>query len=485
MAAPVATAAPGEDPKRKQPSVSPDREFVSGGTLATGVGPLRREALALAIDDIERDFGTTTYEKMMRDPAVYGSVETLKTLALSEDLRIEGAVTDSKSPDFKESERLRQFVGACLEGIATPLQQVLHEMLDALWRGSYVAEKVLRAEPWEGQVHLMLDKIKPKHPARTAYICDRFMNVLGIGVRDIHLDGATDGLPVVDGIPSVPREQFFVLRFWSVGGDPRGLSILRPAYNAWYLRQQTWPAFLRYLVQFATPSLIGTTPEGEMAKPDLDDDEIQLDGDGNVVELTPEEAMRDALLAFQGGTAVALKGGSAVQLIESKGEGQAFREAMELFKREIVLAILRVTRATMESQHGSKADAEVAQDVLGIFVGWIRRILEDAFDRDVIRWLIEINFGRDALKLAPKAKLSAAEKQDRAAVGEIVAKLFSADYFHSSQIPGLDALMEWPERDFEAWVAERQEAADNARMQAQELSKLKAPGAEEDDEEEQ
>ena len=481
MAAPG--AAPAEDPKRK--GVDPKREFVSGGSATSGITSLRKEALGLAIDDIERDFGTTTYEKMMRDPAVYGSVETLKTLALAEDMRIEGAITDDKHKDFAESERLREFVVSNLDGIATPLQQVLHEMLDALWRGSYVCEKVLRDEVWEGEARLMLDKLKPKHPAKTAYVCDRFMNVLGIGIRDVAVDDSMKDLPTVDGVVTVPRDRFFVLRFWSVGGDPRGVSILRPAYNAWYLRQQTWPAFLRYLVQFATPSIIGTTPEGDTAKPDLDGDgELQYDGDGNLVETTPEEAMMQALLAFQGGTACALKGGSKVELIESEGEGQAFREAMELFKREIVLAILRVTRATMESQHGSKADAEVAQDVLAVFVRWIRRILEDAFDRDVIRWLIEVNFGKDALRLAPKATLSGVEQEDITALGDLVSKLWAADFFDDSQVPGLDARMKMPERNMASWQAKRAEAADNARIGAQELSKLKVPGAEEDDEEE-
>ena len=372
-----------EAPITPPTKLDPMREFVAGGS-SVAVSALQREVLNIGIDDVERDFGIRTYERMMNDPAVYGAVETLKTLALAEPVRIAPAITDEKDPNFNRAAEIADFVRACIdETCETPMMQVMHEMLDALWRGSYVSEKVLRAENGK----LWLHRIKPKHPHRTAYIVDRYYNVLGIGLREMELGGNEAALPIVDGVPVVPLDRFWVLRFWSVGGDPRGKSVLRPAYNAWYMRQQAWPAYLKYLVQWATPSLIATTPEGATDSPDLDSSgDMQYDDAGNVLTKTPEEAMLSALLAFQGGSAVALKGGSTVTLVQSNGDGKAFIESHELFKREIVLAILRATRATMESQHGSKADSETAQDLLGVFVNWVRRVVEESFYRDVIQF---------------------------------------------------------------------------------------------------
>jgi len=475
------TAAP-EDGVRQRPApIDPGREYVAGGSPSTGVQALRTAALGLAIDDVERDFGTTTYEKMMRDPAVYGSVETLKSLTLAESIRVVGAINDAEDPDFERSELLRQFVADNLEQCATPIAMVLHEMLDAIWRGSYIAEKVLETKRWNGRVYYMLSDLKPKHPSKTAYIVDPYMNVLGIGLRDVAPDGSTSGLPTIDGVHVVDRSRFFVLRFWTVGGDPRGLSILRPAYNAWYLRQQTWPAYLQYLIQFANPAIIGTTPEDATNDPVLDDEGgVELGSDGSPKTKTPEEAMVDALLAFQGGTVTALRGGSTVTLIESKGDGAAFREALELFKREIVLSILRVTRATMESQHGSKADAEVAQDVLGVFVRWIRTIVEALFQRDVVDWLVKLNFGEDWMPLRPKCLLSSEAQEDLAALRESIGKLFAAGFIDESQVPELDVAMKLPKRDVGAWLARRAEKADVERMNVAELAKLRRPGAEED-----
>lgn len=461
------------------PKLDPTKEFVAGGSQAV-VSALTREALSIAIDDIERDFGTRIYERMMRDPAIYGAVETLKTITLSEELRVVPHVTEEDDPEFAKSKEIAEFIERCFNECETPMQHVMHEMLDALWRGSYVCEKVLRAESGK----LFLDKLKTKHPHRTAYIVDRFYNVLGIGLRE---PDATDyqDLPSIDGIPVVPRDRFWCLKFWGIGGDPRGASLLRPAYNAWYIRQQTWPAYLKYLVQWATPSVIGTTPENATDTPYLDGNgDLQYDEGGNVLTKTPEEAMLESLLAFQGGSALALKGGSNVTLVQSTGDGKAFIEAMELFKREMILAVLRVTRATMESQHGSKADAEVAQDILGMFVVWIRRAVEDSLFRDVVKWLVELNFGRDAVRLAPWPSISAVEQQDVAALGDLVSKLFAAGYFDDSQIPELDNKLGMPERDLEAWLAQRADERDQARMNANELAKLRAPGSEEDPEDE-
>lgn len=455
-----------------KPQLDPKREFVSGGTNAF-VSALKEQALPLAFDDATRDFGSDLYDRMMRDPACSSSIETLKAMMLAEEPRIVGAVADADDPDWKRSEELREFVASCISGCETSVTTALWEMCDGLWRGSYVAEKVLRAESGK----LVLDRFKPKHPQRTAFVCDRHMNVIGIGLRDVEFYKDLAEIPRVDGLPVLERERFAVLTFFGIGGDPRGTSLLRPAYNSWWIRQQVWAPFLKYLVQWATPSLVGFTPEGALDSSDIDDGDT-IDDDNTV---TPEEAMVAALTLFQGGTALGLKGGSKLDVIQSTGDGDAFIKALDTLAREIVTAILRVTRATMESQHGSKADSQTAQDVLNVFVAFLRRVVETMMDRDVVRWLVDLNFGKEALKLAPSFKLTAVEKEDVAAVVDAVAKLWSADFFDESQVQELDQKLGMPERDYEAWMLRRQDAADARRMDAAGLTKLQDPGAEEVD----
>jgi phage gp29-like protein len=243
------------------------------------------------------------------------------------------------------------------------------------------------------------------------------------------------------------------------------------------MRQQIWAPMIKYLVQWATPSLAGFTPEGVSDISDLDDGESPSDANTK----TPEEALLESLIQFQGGTAIALKGGSRLEPIQSAGNGEAFIQAHDMLRREIVLGILRVTRATLESQHGSKADSQTAQDMLNVFVAFIRRIVEQMMDRDVVSWLVDLNFGRSALQYAPRFVLSRVEREDVAKLADAIAKLWSAEYFDESQVPELDQKLGMPHRDFEAWQSRRRERDDALRMASSALAKTLNPGSEEED----
>lgn len=233
------------------------------------------------------------------------------------------------------------------------------------------------------------------------------------------------------GAPVLPLEKFLILRFGSKNGDPRGVSLLRAAYNPWWLKQQTWPQMLKFLSQFAGPSLIGYTPENS----------AMLGTDGGQ---TPEEVMLNALRQFQNGSIVVLRGGAKVEAIQSPGEGQAFLSAIELYNREITHAILKQTRATMEAQHGSRADSETGEGILENLVTWIQGCVERAVRNQIVRPLVRMNFGMDAP--VPRLSLRAPGKPGFVGAAEAVAKLASSGYLDESQKHELDILLGLPNR---------------------------------------
>ena len=457
----------------------PTREYISGGN-DNFVTPLLVRTLQNAFDDITGDFGDDVYEQMMRDPAVSSSVQTLKTLTMAEPLKANCAVEEADAPNYAKAKEYSDFIQWCLDNPERPLVEVLEEMLDALWRGSYVAEVVLRdQETGKYKGKQTLKKLAPKNPKRYWMVVDRFFNLLGI-VRKYAFEIDYTKM-TFQGHALVPRDHIAVMTFWGVGGDPRGGSILRPAYNAWYVRQQAWPAYLKWLVQWATPSLIGTTPEGVGGTVPVMDPTGTFPlthPDGSMVTESPEAAMLRAMLGFQGGgSAMAIAGGSKMDKIQSTGEGQAFTEGFDMLRREIVLAILRVTRVTLEAKHGSKADSSDAHDILELFCDWIKQHVVAMITRDVVKPLMLNNFGPDSLELMPKISLSGTEKQDISKLGDTIARLFAAGYLHSSQIPGIDALLNLPERDMEAQLREEQDAEDQKRIQAQAMTRLVNPTA--------
>ena len=95
----------------------------------------------------------------------------------------------------------------------------------------------------------------------------------------------------------------------------------------------------------------------------------------------------------------------------------------------------------MESQHGSRADSETAQDVFGLLVRYGKQAVQSMIDRDLVRLLVERNFGREALRLAPCSSLNKTEHQDFAANATAVSALYKDGYLVPSQLKDTDAML--------------------------------------------
>jgi hypothetical protein len=283
----------------------------------------------------------------------------------------------------------------------------------------------------------------------------------------------------------IPREKFWLLTFNGRNSDPRGQSLLRPAWNPYFLKTQVFPAYLKYLVQFASPSIVGFTPEGAEDVEIVDDEGIvSVDADGIAQTISAEEDMLNTLLGFQSGTVAVLKGGSRMELIQSQGQGEAFARGVELFDRQIAMAILKTHRTLLEAKHGSKADAESAADITDVFVASLRELVATSFTRDVIRPLVMANYGEEiADRFTPEATLKSTPKQDFGKTAEAIGKLWTAQYLHASQVAEVDAMIGLPERDLEGWMNEVEDANEMKRMDQVERMKLLNPQAGTEEEE--
>ncbi len=399
------------------------REYVAGS--ADFPYQQFQRALPRYVDDAERDFGSDLYERMLRDPMVAAAVDTLKMRALAE------GVIVAPSDDSPSAANMAAFVEQALGDLDVPLEETLYDMLDALAFGHRLAELVFKVRQ-DGA--LTLRAIKPKPRRNYGFVLDAYQNLTGVAAI---VPGKTSFVPV--GIVPEPTElpnlfppsKFFVLTYGSSNRDPRGSSLLRPAYNPWWLKQQTWPQLLKFLVQFAGPSLIGYTPENAAFAGDL----------------TPEDLMLAALKGFQSGSIVVLRGGSKVDKIQSEGEGRAFLSAIELYNREITHAVLKQTRATMESQFGSRADSQTATDILDVVIGWVQGVLARSFRQQVLRPLVMLNYGGGAARdLCPKVLFSGSGKPEFATTAAAIAQLKSSGYLAESQLAGIDQMLSLPVR---------------------------------------
>lgn len=463
------------------------QEFAAGGLDSAMVG--MRQVLPRFDDALTRKKGVDVYDEMLRDPGVESPFETLKLAILSEGIRIEPAVAmPAKSKknvdpvelaDAEKAAELAEFVRENiqrLEGTECPLAEIATELLDGLAYGHKVAEMVLEREGGR----LWLRKVATKDSRYVSFIVSEFMDVLGIVAANpgnfvVSTTGAIyNGDPEkIDGY--VPRSKFIVFRTRSKNGDPRGESILMQAYNAWFVKTQILPDFLKYLRQFGTPLIVGKTPQNAADEYVRGPDGKPIMSGGEPQTVRKEIAMLNALLALTNSSVVVVPHGAEVDLLASAGTGEAFLDANEYFDRQIAMAILGTAQMTHEAQHESRSSKDVSQDVFGIRVAHYRGRLAGALTRDMVRLLVEANYGRQWLRLAPRVVIQSVAQQDKGALLDAYSRAYAAGFIHESQLAAIDEELGLPERDMEAIALEKEEQAMNRRLSAGELGKLKNP----------
>lgn len=425
-----------------------DQEYVAAGKRTWGMAGA--ETLPWGIDDLSRDLGDDLYERMLYDPQVAAALTLFRAAILETGVRLTSAVSDKAADGYDKADEIADWCERVLTDLDTDLDAVLWDMLECVAMGNRVAEQVYEFDAtYTGRAQLVLCALKVKPRKSLAFVVDTYMNVLGLmALIPGQATAIQVGTAVTDlgAYPSIlPREKFAVATFRPRNHDPRGTSILRPAYNAWWLKMQTWPEYLKYLTQFAAPSLIGFT--GEKAQPYRDETGALI---------TPEQAMVNALVTFRNGTALAFPFGATVQPVIPHGmSNNVFMDAFRLYDQQIVKAILTQTLATGEGEHQARAAAEVHQDVLGTLVAQAKKSIERMLRHDVLMPLVRYNYGDAAVPLTPRVSLGETEKQDMTALATAIAKLETAGYIVPSQRLYLDTLLGWPQRTPEEVEDER------------------------------
>lgn len=458
-------------------SVSATREYVAGGSWSPYLGGFYT-TLPAYLDDVEAKAGDDIYTRMLADPQVFSAIHILKEAVLAQDMEILPAVPES-DPDYEQAVEYAEFCRRCLDRLPSFRTRTLYQMLDALPYGHKLAEQVYEvAADGPDAGRLVPKAIKVKDRDYYGIVVDAYMNVIGVlSVIPGAVPTLTSGT-ILDNparLPNfVPRGKFVLLSLLESDESPAGRSWLQSSYQAWYLKSQLWAEYLKYMLQFAGPSLVGTTAEGAQPVPRRDaDGTILVDADNNPILDDPETLMLNALLAYRNSTALALPFGATVQTLFAYTDGAAFRGAMDLLDAQMNQAILFQTLATKEAKVQARAAAQVHQDILELPIQYIRTRVEEVVEQDCFaRWL-EYNFGPEAKRLTPHCELGDTETQDFANKANAIAALYKAGYLDASQLRPLDIELAIPPREAEevqARVDAAQQKADAAAAGLQALA---------------
>jgi hypothetical protein len=421
----------------RRPKVDPAREYVAGG--GGGFPLVGQQVLAKGVDDLSRDLGLNVYEAMLHDSTVASAVAILITGVLSGEFQLLPAIradaTEIVAPgsdrerDINLAQEIRDFCQRNIDRLNQPIKMICHELLYAMVLGCKLAEKVFEQGEGEDADKLVLKIVRTKRNAAWEFVVEPTGDVVAIRAMTFDL-----------GQRDLPPEKFLIVSWMPRDGDPRGRSILRPAYNGWNLKINLFKHYNKYLEKFGCPTIIGVT------SPDARD-EVELTDNGVPTGrmITPTEAMAQMLARLDGGSYAAVPYGASIHPIQPNNNGNAFLQAFQLFKTEILEAILITSRSVMPARHSSKADSETAQDTVGQILLYGREMLEDVFHDQLFWQLVMINYGKDKADLyTPHVSLGAVEHQDIATVAVAYHAIGYA--IDPMQLPAIDAKLGLPVR---------------------------------------
>lgn len=439
----------------------------------------KTQVLLPTFDDITDEFGDDVYQRMLGDDQVSACMTIYKAAILEEGFGLLPGV-DEKDSNYAKSVEIRDACVRMLENLDPDLESVLWDMLDAAAFGSRVAEQVYAYQDVDGETRLQLTKLKPKPRDAVAFAVDKYMNVVGLLVDKDGTGLKWSGLQTVNADDVLPPYKFLIVSHRPRNADPRGTSILRPAYKPWWKKQQLDPEHLRFMSIFAMPILIGKTAENatdqanvdaygnvidgtadnlpqmildvvQAADPDDRDAEaLDTNVDGRTGKPTPEEMLRAVLEAIRNGAVVAVPHGTEIEPIEAKGDGHIWLDQDDHLNARITIAILNQQLATGTGPSQGRAASRVHQDAFDTLIRHGKQMLVRTLRMQVLKPWVTYNWGSESADLAPLPNLGQTERRDLATMITAYAAAKRAGLIHVSQLPAIDRDLGWPAREQKA-----------------------------------
>jgi hypothetical protein len=419
-----------------------DNEFVVGGVTAFDNAIHRIDTR----DRIERRFSKRAIDQLRLDAEVDSDVGVLADSVFADGMEVVAAVLDEQDPEFELANEISDFMKVATQ-TRRPLALVLKEMFKgAFYNGVKVGEIVLRYQN-DARVDgkLVLDRINPKPLSATAFVTDRYLNVLGLVAARRTGQTVVAGSIALSSDEIIPREKFLVLSFELEDNDPRGLSQVRAAYDEFCDKRLTREQYKEWRRTSAIPKKFATTASGAKPIPVKNADGTLLIEDGVPKTISAQKGLMNALEGFANNSAIAAEDGTRVEQLEVSGEGKQFLNAIKFNNSAIRKVVLGDSLVTGEADKDARAAREASKDVNDIRKQSLRTVIEAAVEDDIFQLLTVVNFGADKAHLTPKCFLGDTEATDWA--GDLQAASQAGYMFAPEHFAQLDAQFGLEPRD--------------------------------------
>ncbi len=300
------------------------------------------------------------FRKMMLDPHINAKLQQLKDEVLSKEFDIVPADESSKAREIADFVKKAIYENLNIE-------QDFAELLSAIEYGFSISEVI-----WKQEGGFWLpDSLKARKQEKFRF------NTKG----ELLYYDPIEGWKRLD-----TTYKFIIHRHNPQVENPYGTSVLLSCYWPWQFKKAGLKFWLKVAEKFGVPTVLA-----------LINGDLPADQKAEVADFVAE-----ALLNIQEDAAVALIGVEDVKTLESKGSAEDFKELIELCNAEISKAITGEILTADKGNTGSYALAKVHSETLKRRGRKVAKALANTLNRTLIRWIVELNYGKDMLHLVPE-----------------------------------------------------------------------------------
>jgi phage gp29-like protein len=303
------------------------------------------------------------YEEMEeKDPHLFAILQTRKNGVLSCGRKIVAA------SESRRDREIARFVEGVLGGIRNFDQSLLH-ILDALGKGFSVQE--ILWELREGQVRVR--ELKSRAPGRFVYDSQN-----RLCLRPLCHRGSESGDAGRAPLP-LPERKFLVFTFGGRYDNPYGRGLCAHAYWICWMKKNNLKFWALFNEKFGAPTVVGKYGPGASEQ--------------------DRRRLLEVIDSMQNDTGVAVPESIQLELLEARrgGNVSTYHEFARWCNDELSKLVLGATLTSDQGNgSGSFALAKVHEGVRNEYIESDARALEDAVNSQLVRWIVDFNFGPDA-----------------------------------------------------------------------------------------
>jgi hypothetical protein len=351
------------------------REIQYAATVA--VDPTFRGETATSVDDIYglqwmnvgwrynpdmlalKKGGLKIYHEMRLDDQAKAALHLKKSAIVHPGWKIEG-----------DDDQLREFVEHVFSAMDGTIEDTVRSILSAYDYGFSLHEKVytyLEDGPYRGKIGIK--SLKQKSPTRILFKTDDFGNLLPDGIVQVQLTGELRGMPT---------EKFILHTYQKEFDNYYGESDLRAAYRFWFLKVNFFRYWGMYLERFGIPLAIGKSGTSTLST-------------------TDQEKFRKLVANLQAGMSAVLPKDLEIEFKEAaRTDRGTFQQAIDACDTRIARAVLMPTLLGLSAgqDKGSLARSQTEESTFDMVLGGDTRSIQDALNEQLVRPLVEMNFGK-------------------------------------------------------------------------------------------